>query len=156
MIHEYTIRIIGEYDILVLSPQMIAQLIRKIKTSDSKELVISAEEILPQGYSEYLAHVIGSNLDIHQENEVYKIIAGQIDKLKINEQKCFDKVGFTTEPNDIHFMLDTNDYFYIDKTMLIKDWWDIVWNVKKMFRWAGLLCAGHSPASLFEVWRAFY
>ncbi len=117
MIHEYTIRIIGEYDILVLSPQMIAQLIRKIKTSDSKELVISAEEILPQGYSEYLAHVIGSNLDIHQENEVYKIIAGQIDKLKINEQKCFDKVGFTTEPNDIHFMLDTNDYFY----MLVKE-----------------------------------
>ncbi len=96
---------------------MIAQLIRKIKTSDSKELVISAEEILPQGYSEYLAHVIGSNLDIHQENEVYKIIAGQIDKLKINEQKCFDKVGFTTEPNDIHFMLDTNDYFY----MLVKE-----------------------------------
>ena len=117
MIHEYTIRIIGEYDILVLSPQMIAQLIRKIKTSDSKELVISAEEILPQGYSEYLAHVIGSNLDIHQENEVYKIIAGQIDKLKINEQKCFDKVGFTTEPNDIQFMLDTNDYFY----MLVKE-----------------------------------
>ncbi len=117
MIYEYTIRIIGEYDILVLSPQMIAQLIRKIKTSDSKELVISAEEILPQGYSEYLAHVIESNLDIHQENEVYKIIAGQIDKLKINEKKCFDKVGFTTEPNDIHFMLDTNDYFY----MLVKE-----------------------------------
>lgn len=117
MIHEYTIRIIGEYDILVLSPQMIAQLIRKIKTSDSKELVISAEEILPQGYSEYLTHVIESNLDIHQENEVYKIIAGQIDKLKVNEQKCFDKVGFTTEPNDIHFMLDTNDYFY----MLVKE-----------------------------------
>ncbi len=117
MIYEYTIRIIGEYDILVLSPQMIAQLIRKIKISDSKELVISAEEILPQGYSEYLTHVIESNLDIHQENEVYKIIAGQIDKLKVNEQKCFDKVGFTTEPNDIHFMLDTNDYFY----MLVKE-----------------------------------
>lgn len=96
---------------------MIAQLIRKIKISDSKELVISAEEILPQGYSEYLTHVIESNLDIHQENEVYKIIAGQIDKLKVNEQKCFDKVGFTTEPNDIHFMLDTNDYFY----MLVKE-----------------------------------
>lgn len=117
MICEYTIRIIGEYDILVLSPQMIAQLIENIKTSDSKELVISAGEILPQEYAEYLAHVMETNMDIHQENGVYKIIAEQIDKLKINKQKCFDKVEFTTEPNDIHFMLATNDYFY----MLVKE-----------------------------------
>ncbi len=117
MICEYTIRMIGEYDILVLSPQMIAQLIENIKTSDSKELVISAGEILPQEYAEYLAHVMETNLDIHQENGVYKIIAEQMDKLKINEQKCFDKVELTTEPNDIQFMLDTNDYFY----MLVKE-----------------------------------
>lgn len=117
MICECTIRMIGEYDILVLSPQMIAHLIENIKISDSKELVISAEELLPQGYLEYLARVVETNLDIHQDNEVYKIIAGQIDRLKINGQKCFDKVEFTTESDDIHFMLDTNDYFF----MLVKE-----------------------------------
>ena len=76
-----------------------------------------AGEILSQGYSQYLARVIETNLDIYQENGVYKIIAEQIDRLKINEQKCFDKAEFTTEPDDVHFTLDTNDYFY----MLVKE-----------------------------------
>ena len=44
---EYIIKITGEYEMLVLSPQMISLLIEKIEMSDSKELVISAEEILP-------------------------------------------------------------------------------------------------------------
>lgn len=117
MICEYTIRMIGEYDIFVLSPQMIARLIENIKTSDSKELVISAQELLPQGYAQYLARVMEANLDIQQENGVYKIIAEQIDKLTINEKKCFDKVELTTKPNDIQFMLDTNEDFY----MLVKE-----------------------------------
>lgn len=117
MICEYTIRMVGEYDIFVLSPQMIARLIEKIKTSDSKELVISAQELLPQGYAQYLARVMEANLDIQQENGVYKIIAEQIDKLMINEKKCFDKVELTTKPNDIQLRLDTNDDFY----MLVKE-----------------------------------
>lgn len=69
MICEYTIIMIGEYDIFVLSPQMIARLIENIRTSDSKVLVISAQEILPQGYAQYLARVMEANLDIQQENE---------------------------------------------------------------------------------------
>lgn len=44
-----------------------------------------AGEILSQGYSQYLPRVIETNLDIYQENGVYKIIAEQIDRLKINE-----------------------------------------------------------------------
>ena len=44
---EYRIRITGKYDVIVLSPKMIAVLIEKICSSDTKELVIPAEEILP-------------------------------------------------------------------------------------------------------------
>ena len=51
---EYKIKITGEYDVIVLSPKMIALLIDKIRNSDTKEMVIPAEEILPQGYVEYL------------------------------------------------------------------------------------------------------
>ena len=46
---EYKIKITGKYDVIVLSPKMIAALIDKIRSSDTKELVIPAEEILPQG-----------------------------------------------------------------------------------------------------------
>lgn len=118
--HEYTITITGDYDILVLSPQMIKKLIEKIKVSDTKELVIPAEEILPQGYAEYLANVLLANLPIQQltaeQDEVYKIISEQIDKLKIEKHKCFDKINFLNQKNSARFMVNTNEYFY----MLVK------------------------------------
>lgn len=118
--HEYTITITGDYDILVLSPQMINKLIEKVKDSDTKELVIPAEEILPQGYAEYLARVLRANLPIQQltseKDEVYKIISEQIEKLKIEQHKCFNKVDFFSEKKSAQFMVNTNEYFY----MLVK------------------------------------
>lgn len=118
--NEYTITITGDYDILVLSPQMIYKLIEKVKDSDTKELVITAEEILPQGYSEYLTRVLQANLPIKQsntdQNEIYKTISQQIDKLKIGHQKCFDKVDFFSKECATQFLLSTNEYFY----MLVK------------------------------------
>ena len=61
MICEYTIRITGNQDILVLSPQIIGTLIEKIRCSDTKELIIPADELLPQGYAEYLERVMQIN-----------------------------------------------------------------------------------------------
>lgn len=92
LMKEYIIKITGEYEMLVLSPQMISLLIEKIEMSDSKELVISAEEILPQGYIKYLAHVLSANFEIDQSKTdiraAYDMVAEQIDKLKIDTQKC--------------------------------------------------------------------
>lgn len=92
LMKEYIIKITGEYEMLVLSPQMISLLIEKIEMSDSKELVISAEEILPQGYIEYLAHVLSANFEIDQSKTdiraAYDMVAEQIDKLKIDTKKC--------------------------------------------------------------------
>jgi len=117
---EYIIKITGEYEMLVLSPQMISMLIEKIEMSDSKELVVPAEEILPQGYIGYLAHVLSANFEIDQSKTdigaVCDMIAEQIDKLRINTQKCFDDVSFSEEEQDRQFNLNTNEKFY----MLIK------------------------------------
>lgn len=117
---EYIIKITGEYEMLVLSPQMISLLIEKIEISDTKELVIPAEEILPQGYIEYLARVLSTNLkSTSQRTDIqaaYDMIAEQIDKLKIDTQKCFDDVSFSEEKQDGQFNLNTNEKFY----MLIK------------------------------------
>lgn len=92
LMKEYIIKITGEYEMLVLSPQMISLLIEKIEMSDSKELVISAEEILPQGYIEYLAHALSANFEIDQSKTdiraAYDMVAEQIDKLEIDTQKC--------------------------------------------------------------------
>ncbi len=61
---EYKIKITGEYDVLVLSPKMIAGLIDKIRGSDTREIVIPAEEIFPQGYEEYLNRVLEANAEV--------------------------------------------------------------------------------------------
>ena len=49
---EYKIRITGKYDVIVLSPALIARLIEKIRCADTNEMVIPAEEIITQGYDE--------------------------------------------------------------------------------------------------------
>lgn len=120
LMKEYIIKITGEYEMLVLSPQMISLLIEKIEMSDSKELVISAEEILPQGYIEYLAHALSANFEIDQSKTdiraAYDMVAEQIDKLEIDTQKCFDDVSFLEEKQDGRFDLNTNEKFY----MLVK------------------------------------
>ena len=45
----YRIWIRGEYDISVLSPEIIALLVEKVKKAASKDLIIPVEEIIPRG-----------------------------------------------------------------------------------------------------------
>ena len=44
----YRIWIRGEYGISVLSPEIIALLVEKVKKAASKDLIIPVEEIIPQ------------------------------------------------------------------------------------------------------------
>lgn len=117
MICEYSIRITGNHDILVLSPQIIGTLIEKIRCSDTKELIIPADELLPQGYAEYLERVmeindIGKNVDVGKQ-DVYDLTAKQIGMLKVKQQKCFDKAKAETTENAAQFNLETNEKFFL-------------------------------------------
>lgn len=114
--NEYRIKITGKYDVIVISPKIISALIDKIRRSAIKELVIPVEEILPQGYTEYLTCVLNANTDIAEalpDQNVYALIANQIMKLQCNEQDCFDRVGITDPESNPHFDLDTSEDFYI-------------------------------------------
>ena len=118
--NEYVIRITGEYDMIVLTPPIIEALMQKIYNSNIKELVVPAGEILTRGYMEYLARVFLANPEINKSKTkmqaAYDMIADQIDKLKIDTEKCFDRVSFTGETKDGYFNVNTNEMFY----MLIK------------------------------------
>lgn len=63
---EYIIKITGEYEMLVLSPQMISLLIEKIEISDTKELDYPCGGNSSAGYIEYLARVLSTNFEIDQ------------------------------------------------------------------------------------------
>lgn len=115
LICEYTIRITGNQDILVLSPQIIGRLIEKIRCSDTKELIIPADELLPQGYAEYLERVMQTN-NIEKNigrQDAYDLTAKQIGMLKVKRQQCFDKAKAETTENATQFNLETNESFFL-------------------------------------------
>lgn len=114
---EYLIRITGEYDIIVLTPHMIETLMQKIHSSDTKELVIPAEEILPQGYIEYLARVLSANFDIKTTEDdrsaVYSMVAEQMEGLKLDMQTCFEEVRFSEQTVNRELSLNTDKTVYM-------------------------------------------
>ena len=117
---EYKIKIKGNYDILIINPKMISNLITKINQSDTKELTVSADEILPEKYVEYLSRVLKANIEttkVLQTINPYELIAKEIEKLQVNNENCFENVKVTEHNENTSFDIDTNEKFY----MLIKE-----------------------------------
>jgi hypothetical protein len=113
---EYKIKITGEYDVIVLSPDMIARLVDAVRSSDTKELVIPAEEILPQGYAGYLNRVLDANPELAgtlPDRNAYTLIAEQIKKMQFDEKDCFDSVN-VTHPEEVPLLdVEASEDFYI-------------------------------------------
>ena len=117
---EYKIKIKGNYDILIINPKMISNLIAKVNQSDSKELTVSADEILPEKYVEYLSRVLKANVETTKALQTinpYELIAKEIEKLQVNNENCFDNVKVTESSKNTRFDIDTNEKFY----MLVKE-----------------------------------
>ena len=117
---EYVIKIKGNYDILIINPKMISNLITKISQADTKELTVSADEIIPEKYVEYLSRVLKANIEttkVLQTINPYELIAKEIEKLQVNNENCFDNVKVTENNENTSFDIDTNEKFY----MLIKE-----------------------------------
>ncbi len=117
--NEYKIKITGNYDILILHPKIISNLIKKVKDSDTKEMIIQADEIMPKNYNEYLKRVLQSNASITKSasgKNMYELIAEELEKLQVNNKQCFDKVSVVNNKILTSFDVDTNETFY----MLIK------------------------------------
>lgn len=90
----YRIWIRGEYGISVLSPEIIALLVEKVKKAASKDLIIPVEEIIPRGYAEYLVRVMEANMAAGGPcgvREVYGLTARQIGALNVEAHRCFDR-----------------------------------------------------------------
>ena len=117
---EYKIKIKGNYDILIINPKMISNLITKINQSNTKELVVSADEILPEKYVEYLSRVLKANIEVAKALQTinpYELIAKEIEKLQVDNENCFDSVKVSENDTNTSFDIDTSEKFY----MLIKE-----------------------------------
>lgn len=116
MICEVTIRVTGQSDVIVLSPQMVAQLIHSIRDSDTQEVVIPAERLLSRGYAEYVSRVLAANGGMAKAfpyRKVCSLMADQIKKLQCNEQNCFHDVKVKNPEDNPLFDMETGEDFYL-------------------------------------------
>lgn len=117
---EYSIRMVNSEELLVISPEMIALTIEKVKYSDGRKLMIPVVELLPQGYVNYLLCVLRANGKTGQQTmgqqEAYRWIEEQSKCLTINHHKCFDQVCLCKFQCHAQFDITVSEIFY----MLVK------------------------------------
>ena len=90
----YRIWITGECDFLIVSPDMIVVLIAKMRRSDTREMTVPSEEVLPPEYAEYLTRVMEANED---GKNIYDMAVEQFRYLEVEQSSCFEKVNVTGE-----------------------------------------------------------
>ena len=105
----YRIWITGECDFLIVSPDMIAVLIAKMRRSDTREMTVPSEEVLPPEYAEYLTRVMEANED---GKNIYDMAVEQFRYLEVEQSSCFEKVNVTGEKKT-QFDLEAGEKFYM-------------------------------------------
>lgn len=107
---EYRLKITGMEEFIIISPKVLALLLKKINGMENHTIEIPVESIMPPGYTQYLLNVINSNRDHKlfnffstteeplQKEHIYKIIEHQMRNLKIESEECFKKIVFHMLP----------------------------------------------------------
>ena len=58
---KYKLKINGEIDFIIISPQVLSSLISQIHNSPECEVAVNIEDIMPPGFTDYLLRVINVN-----------------------------------------------------------------------------------------------
>jgi len=109
------VTVAGGYDFLIVSPAMVAYLIKKAKHAQTKEFIIPAETILPQGYARYLGCVLAAGMASYDADPalqpVYQLAADQIKQLSVDLQPCFQAADVCKQRAAVQFHIRTSEYF---------------------------------------------
>ena len=99
---EYKLKISGEMDFVIISPQVFSSLIAKIHNSPEREVAVVVEEIMPPGFMDYLINVINVNRFTNEKfryhyiledpitrKDLYKILKEQLSRADMDNTTCF-------------------------------------------------------------------
>lgn len=123
---EYRLKITGMEEFIIISPKVLALLLKKINGMENHTIEIPVESIMPPGYTQYLLNVINSNRDHKlfnffstteeplQKEHIYKIIEHQMRNLKIESEECFKKIVFHMDDSEdiAEYEIETMDFFF--------------------------------------------
>ena len=119
---EYRLKINGEIDFIIISPQVLSSLISQIHSSPEREVAVNIEDIMPPGFTDYLLRVININRFTNErfryhyilENPVtkkglYEILRQQLSNADIEKSPCFQSIRLTdTFRGDVELDMECN------------------------------------------------
>lgn len=123
---EYKLKINGEIDFIIISPQVFSSLISQIHNSPEREVAVNIEDIMPPGFTDYLLRVINVNRFTNErfryhyilENPVtkkglYEILQQQLSNADIEKSPCFQTIRLTdTFRGDVELDMECNEPFF--------------------------------------------
>ena len=123
---EYRLKINGEIDFIIISPQVLSSLISQIHNSLECEVAVNIEDIMPPGFTDYLLRVINTNRFTNKqfryhyilENLVtkkglYEILRQQLSNTDIEKSLCFQTIRLTdTFRGDVELDMECNKPFF--------------------------------------------
>ena len=123
---EYRLKINGEIDFIIISPQVLSSLISQIHSSPEREVAVNIEDIMPPGFTDYLLRVININRFTNErfryhyilENPVtkkglYEILKQQLSSADIEKSPCFQSIRLTdTFRGDVELDMECNEPFF--------------------------------------------
>lgn len=123
---EYRLKINGEIDFIIISPQVLSSLISQIHNSPEREVAVNIKDIMPPGFTDYLLRVININRFTNErfryhyilENPVtkkglYEILQQQLSNADIEKSPCFQTIRLTdTFRGDVELDMECNEPFF--------------------------------------------
>lgn len=102
---EYMLKIDGREDFVIITPQMLSNLISRIRDLPERELVVAVREIIPGGLEEYLEKVINTNRytapcfryshileDPITKKGLHRILRQQLEVMEMDRTACFQSI----------------------------------------------------------------
>lgn len=122
----YKLKINGEIDFIIISPQVLSSLIAQIHNSPEREVAVNIKDIMPPGFTDYLLRVININRFTNErfryhyilENPVtkkglYEILQQQLSNADIEKSPCFQTIRLTdTFRGDVELDMECNEPFF--------------------------------------------
>lgn len=123
---EYKLKIRGEIDFIIISPQVLSSLISQIHNSPEHEVAVNIEDIMPPGFTDYLLRVINTNRFTNKrfryhyilENPItkkglYEILRQQLSRTNTERFPCFQTIHLTaTFRGNVELDMECNDLFF--------------------------------------------
>ena len=82
---EYKLKINGEIDFIIISPQVLSSLISQIHNSPEREVAVNIEDIMPPGFTDYLLRVINVNRFTNERFRYHYILENPVTKKGLYE-----------------------------------------------------------------------